>query len=233
MKKVMKLLTAGLVASFALATAPALATEGGEGSFMDKTVTWFTTDTYVGIQFGSLSHDTNEADINNLTSATYINSVSIDDGGTGYRLFFGKKFHKNFGVELGYADLGEIDVNVDANALFPDSFLQDLANATPVAPSGILIDAVGSWTFAEFGMEGEWADKLSLVGRLGFFMWETEVDYGRNGMTFAADDDGSDIHFGIGASYQINEDFAVRFEYEMFQSTTEVDMIGVGVSYSF
>jgi len=224
-------------ASLALAAGSAFAaendTEENDGSFFDKSLAWATTDTYVGLSFGSTSADTSEAALAaSLTSGT-VTSVSIDDGDTGYRLFIGKRFMPHLAVELGYADLGEIDVNVEATTLDVPAYLQQLATNVPVAPSGITIDAVTEWTFADFGMEGDWAENLSVHGRLGIFLWETEVSYSSGGVSYSHDDDGTDIRFGVGAGWKFNENFSARFDYEMYSATTDVDMISLGAIYAF
>ena len=238
MKKTAMMMAAGLVlaAGSAFAAEDEAMQEGGQqagDSFFDKSVTWLSTDTYVGLSFGTASPDTSEAELAaSLTTAT-LTGVSIDDGDTGYRVFVGKQFMPHLAVELGYADLGEIDVNVDGDALDVPAFLQQLADNVPVAPSGITIDAVSEWTFADFNMEGDWAEKLSVHGRLGVFMWETEVSYTDAGVTYSNDDDGTDIRFGVGAGWKFNENFSARFDYEMYSATTDVDMISLGAVYSF
>lgn len=239
MKKTMMITAASLAlaagsANAAESEAGAGAEEGGSESYFDKSVTWLKTDTYVGISFGTTSADTSEAELAaSLTSAT-VTGVSIDDGDTGYRLFFGKRFMPHFAVELGYADLGDVDATVNASTLDVPAYLQQFANNVPVAPSGITIDAVTEWTFADFGMEGgEWTNNLSVHGRLGLFMWETEVEYASGGVTYSNDDDGTDIRFGVGAGWKFNENVSARFDYDMYSATTDVDMISLGVVYSF
>lgn len=208
--------------------------ESGFKAYFDKSMTWLKTDTYVGINYGTTSADVSPLDIiSNLPAATAV-SVGIDDSDSGYRLYFGKRFMPHFAVELGYQDLGEIDINVSGDTLNVPAYLQQLANNTPVAPSGITIDAVTEWTIADFGMEGgEWTNDLSVHGRLGLFMWETEVEYTSGGVTYSNDDDGTDIRFGVGAGWKFNENFSARFDYEMNSATTDVDMISLGAVYSF
>jgi len=82
-------------------------------------------------------------------------------------------------------------------------------------------------------MEGDWAENLSVHGRLGIFLWETEVSYSSGGVSYSHDDDGTDIRFGLGAGWKFNENFSARFDYEMYSATTDVDMISLGAVYSF
>lgn len=215
----------------------AMAEESMEGeSFLDQSITWLSTDTYVGLQLGTVSHDTSTSGlIAALPGIDTLNSASIDDGGTGYRIFFGKRFMPHLSVEAGFADLGDIDANVDAEVLTADvpAYMQQLADNVPVAPAGLVFDAVGDWSFKDFGMEGDWAEKLSITGRLGLFLWETEVKYRANGVTYTGSDDGVDLHYGIGAMYRINEQFDIRFDWETYSATTDSSMIGLGVAWHF
>lgn len=198
---------------------PAPAQEEGTDYFADSK-SFFTTNTYVGITLGTPGSDASESDIANLDSVVSVNSISIDDGGTGYRLFFGKQLHDRVAVEIGFVDLGDIDVEADVEATDTNAFLNDLANVAPVAPTGFTVDAFGNYPVGA---------NFSVIGRLGLFFWNTDVEFG----DFQSSDDGVDLHYGLGAAYTINEDFDVRLEYEAFQSTTEMDMIGVGVTWKF
>lgn len=232
MKAVMKMSLAA--ASLALAAGAAFAadeeasTDDSE-SFFDKSLEWVQTDTYVGINFGTTSAD---AGLSGIDTAT-VTSVDIDDGDTGYRFFVGKRFMPHLAVELGYVDLGEVDVNVAATTNDVPGYLQQLADNVPVAPSGMTLDAVTEWTIADFGAEGDWAENLSVNGRLGLFLWETEVEYRNAGVTYGHDDDGTDFRFGVGAGWRFNEHFGVRFDWEQFSATTDVDMISLGAVYRF
>lgn len=241
MEMVMRMTTRlamGLAASFVLAAGTALAEENdsSETGFLDKSIEWLTTDTYVGLQLGTASADTSTSSlVASLPGIDTLNSASIDDGGLAYRLFFGKRIMEHFSAEVGFADVGDIDVNVDAEVLDDDvpAYMQQLANNAPVAPAGLVFDAVGDWTFADLGVEGDWGEEVSLYGRLGLFLWETEVKYRVEGTTYKSTDDGVDLHFGLGASYRINEQFDVRFEWESYQSDTKSSMIGFGAAYHF
>jgi hypothetical protein len=224
-------------ASLVLAAGPALATEEAgseENGFFASSINWLSTDTYVGLNVGTASADVDEAALaNSLTTATAVTAMDIDDGDTGYRFFVGKRFMPHLAVELGYANLGEIDVTVEATALDPAAYLQQLADNVPVAPSGMTLDAVTEWTFADFGAQGGWAQNLSVHGRLGLFLWETEVEYRNAGVAYSHDDDGADFRFGVGAGWRFNENFGMRFDWEQFSATTDVDMISLGALYRF
>lgn len=77
-----------------------------------------------------------------------IGNVDLDgasDDDTGFKLFGGAYLNKNFGVEVGYADLGEYDgTEVD----------------------GFYIAAVGKYPVN---------NKIDVIGKLGFMRWSAET----------------------------------------------------------
>lgn len=212
---------------------------GGFKAMMSDAWDYVRTDAYVGIQLGGASSDASTGGLANVLSQTFVpgngfTALDIDDGGTAYRIFYGKRIQDHLSVEVGFADLGDIDVTVEANVDDVDAFYRALADNVPVAPAGLTFDAIGDWSFQDFGMEGDWAERLSLTARGGLFIWSTEVEYnvpayGR----YSHDDDGVDLHLGVGAQYRLNDQFEFRFEYEKYMSTTKIDVIGLGVAWHF
>ncbi|MDB6060664.1 MAG: ompA-like transrane domain protein [Verrucomicrobiaceae bacterium] len=152
---------------------------------------------------------------------------NFDNNDTGYKLQLGYAFNPNFAVEGGYVNLGEQNYRVD--------FSTGEGNAH-VDGRGWNIDALGI-----IPVNGE----FSVFGKIGAI--DAKVNYHLSG----EDADGaiSDSrekykwapNYGVGASYAMNDETAVRLELERFadigkKSTTgeqNVDLVSVGVSYSF
>lgn len=68
--------------------------------------------------------------------------------------------------------------------------------------------------------------QFSLLGKLGIFFWDVESNIG--------DDDGSDIFFGIGGQYEINQQVSIRGEWERYDlDDTDVDLLSIGVVIQF
>lgn len=210
-----------LLLASAMAFAGSVQAADEEEGYLDDSKAFFTSNTYVGLTLGSPSSDAEASDITGLSTIVTVNNVAVDDGGTAYRIFFGKQVHDWISVELGFADLGDIEITADVGASDTDAFLAELAENAPVAPSGWTLDAAADYPIGDSG--------FSVIGNLGLFIWESDVKFG----AFEHSDDGIDLHAGVGAAYKINDDFGVRLEFETFQATTKMDMFGLGVTYRF
>jgi len=140
--------------------------------------------------------------------------VSCDDTDTAFRIFGGYNFNKNFGVELGYADLGK--------STFSAGGLSGDAKATAWD-----IMAVGTLPIHE---------KFDLYGKLGMYRAETKT----SGALFVGEkDNNTDVTYAIGGAYNFNQNLAVRLEWQQYKKVGsdsdngDVDVIGVGVVYKF
>lgn len=214
--------TAALTAaSMMLAAVPAAANPFAE----------LTRDAYAGLNLGTTSSDASATRLANaLTTATTVNSVFVDESGTAWRLFVGRPLYGNLAAEIGFVDAADIRVTVDADANDAAAYLTQLARETPVAPGGMTFDLVGQWSFAELGGSSE---RAFLFGRLGVMAWRTKVSYSTGTSVYRYEDDGVDLHFGLGGGVQITDQFSARLEWERFNATTRVDSLSVGFVYKF
>ncbi len=140
-----------------------------------------------------------------LDSATRVNFDA-----TGYKAFVGYKFMRFLGVELGYTDFGDPSETVNGTQF--DAEVQMLAlwaiGILPVSP------------------------RLDLYGRLGWSAWDSKVTIDRGS---PADNDGNDLGFGFGISYNITRKFGLQLEWENYQleGSNEATFTSVGVRYTF
>ena len=136
----------------------------------------------------------------------------IEEDDTAFKVFGGYKFDMSvvdLGVELGYIDFGEAEINTaDGELVF--------------APTGINL-----WGVAGFEL-----GPVDLFAKLGVIAWDVETT------TFAGrvSDDGTDFGLGFGAGFDIGK-VQIRGDYELFD-TSDVDvsmlsMLSLGVSYTF
>ncbi|MFN2309589.1 MAG: outer membrane beta-barrel protein [Gammaproteobacteria bacterium] len=74
-----------------------------------------------------------------------------------------------------------------------------------------------AWTFDAVGFM-PLGSGFELFGRAGVALWESEASASGTGgggaFSDSADDDGSDFHFGVGASYAFTDNFRIRAEWE-------------------
>jgi OOP family OmpA-OmpF porin len=138
--------------------------------------------------------------------------LSCDDTDTAFRIFGGYNFNKNFGVELGYADLGKATfsaagVSGDAKATAWDVMA---VGTLPLNPKFDLYGKLG-WYFADTKMSGVLSDSKS----------------------------NSDFTFAVGGAYNFNKNLSARLEWQQYtkvgsdSNNGDVDVIGVGVVYKF
>ncbi len=165
---------------------------------------------YVGGSIG-------ESDADESITEGLITSGSVDAKDTGWKLYGGFMFNRNFGVELAYVDLGK--------AKYSGTFFGLPVTGGTIEATGFNIAAIGAIPLSS---------AFSLFGKVGIFSWEAEANDTTAGVPFAETTDGNDLFFGLGASYSFTRSFAVRGEWERFQlDDADVDLLSIGLVYRF
>jgi OOP family OmpA-OmpF porin len=164
---------------------------------------------YVGGGFGQSAYDVDDAGMS---------TTSRDEKGSGFKLYGGYEFDKNWGVEVGYADLGKMKNVYNVMG----------TNVTVTAKSYSLYVA-GTGTLPL-------NDQFSLLGKLGLATNHTSVEGSAGG--FSASDSGSKsgMMVGVGAAYNVTKNVAVTLEYEHFGKVaedTKAQMWTLGARYKF
>ena len=136
---------------------------------------------------------------------------SCDETDTAYKIFGGYQFNKHFAVEGFYTDLGEFsesDAGIDIVAE---------ADTFGVAFVGIL----------------PLSEQFDLFAKVGVHRWDIEV-VGKGGSTVVTgDDSGTDVMYGVGASYSLTDSVAIRAEWENYSGDDDLTALSAGVTYSF
>ncbi len=136
----------------------------------------------------------------------------VDDSDTGFKLFGGYRFNENWAVEGFYADFGAPE----------DDFLGIVS--TEITGYGAQI--VGAFPVS---------DQVELFGKFGFISWDE--DFSVLGIV-ANSDDGEDLTYGIGVTFNVNEQVSIRGEWEFYDiadsaGDIDVDLLSVGIEYKF
>jgi OOP family OmpA-OmpF porin len=129
---------------------------------------------------------------------------------TAWKLFGGYRIHRNFAAELFYANLGEIRVSTG-----------------PVSATG----KTTSFGIAALGIFPV-GEQFELFGKLGIASSDQKVSATGPGATISDSGSGTDILFGVGASYNFSRSFALRAEWERFNDS-EINVMSIGVQYKF
>lgn len=184
---------------------------------------------YGGLNIGQSRAKIDDARITSSlvgTGGAGFTSVSIDDDdrGTGFKLFGGYKFNRNFAVEGGYFDLGKFGftaTTVPAGTL-----------SGKIQLKGVNLDVVGILPITE---------KFSAFGRAGLNYAQARDSFGG---TVAVPDlspskRAMNYKFGAGLQYDFTESLGMRLEAERYRiddavgNKGDIDLFSVGVVYRF
>jgi len=137
-----------------------------------------------------------------------LGATSCDDEDTGFKIFGGKRINQNLAVELGWVDLGEI---------------------TATGPGGTARAEVDGIQVAAVGMLPV-NPRFHVFGKVGLYLWDAKI----SGPGGSLSDDGTDLMFGFGASWNLAERLDLRGEWERFDvDGDDIDMLSVGLLYRF
>ena len=205
--------TLGLAALAAIASPLAMADDTG----------W-----YGGVNVGQSRAKIDDARItSNLLGSGYATtSIVDDDTDTGYKLFGGYKFNRNFALEGGYFDLGRFGftaTTVPAGTLNGNIKLR-----------GVNLDAVGILPITE---------KFSAFGRVGVNYAEAKDSFSGTGAVNVTNPNPSkrdtNYKFGAGLQYDFTQSLGMRLEAERYRindavgNKGDVDLLSVGVVFRF
>jgi len=136
--------------------------------------------------------------------------INFDGSDMGWKLFGKYMFNDNWGIEVGYVDLGNpddtilgVDIDVEADGI--DAFL------------------IGSIPASE---------SFDLFGKVGYIAWDAKIS--SPGIP-AESDDGSDLAAGIGGAFHTSDRFSILGEWEWFdiEDSDSVWMLSIGVEVGF
>lgn len=183
---------------------------------------------YAGGSVGLSLYEDEEDDIAaSMAAAGFSGSIDTDNTDLGWKLYGGFRFNPYFGTEIGYIDLGEQSVDVSLS-----SPLVGNVNATAEV-NGVSLTGTAGYPILP---------QAYVFGKLGGYVWDSNVDGGLSvGATpvvsLGDDDNGVDLTFGIGGTWELVEHVKVRAEWERFQGLgdedTDVDLFSGGIQYDF
>lgn len=156
------------------------------------------------------------------------NNIDDRERDTAYRLFGGYQFHRNFGVEAGYFDLGRMGFT--ANTTPPGTLVGD------VRLQGLNLDLVGTLPFA---------DRWALLGRVGGAYVRTRGTFSSTGAVVmpypgtSTSERKFGFKYGLGVAWRMSDAWELRAEAERIRvadsvgNRGDVDLWTLGVVYRF
>jgi len=128
---------------------------------------------------------------------------------TSFKLTGGYQINENFALEGSYINFGSAE--------------DEEFGLVEVESTGINLAAVGTLPIN---------DQFDLFAKAGMLFWDAEASADIIG--FSAEDDGSDLGFGFGASFNASEQVSIIAEYEMFEVADEdLNNLSLGVRVNF
>jgi OOP family OmpA-OmpF porin len=165
---------------------------------------------YIGLNVGRANND---PDIGGVTV------LSKDEKDTGFKFYGGYGFTRNWGAEVGFADLGK--VNNVYRAGTSNIGLNYRAKSLYAAGTGTL----------------PLTDRFSLFGKLGIAANRTSGGASASGLTFNGRGTHSSLMGGIGAKFNFTPNLGLVVEYEDFgkvdDGSAKANMWSAGVRYQF
>lgn len=146
-----------------------------------------------------------------------------DDKDTAWKISAGYQFNKNFGVELGYVDLGEFTAA---------GTILGVPVTAKAEATGFEVLAVGTIPLAQ---------QFSAYAKAGAFRWDVDTSATAAGVPVGVGDKGTDFTFGIGLKYDFTRNASARLEFQRYNNVGEdattgqsdVNLWTLGVMYKF
>ncbi|MHB1619582.1 MAG: outer membrane beta-barrel protein [Sulfuricella sp.] len=183
---------------------------------------------YVGANAGRSKATIDDVRITNslVGQGATATSISDDNRATGYKLFGGYQFNKNFALEGGYFDLGKF--GFVANTQPPGTLNGN------IKLRGLNLDAVGILPIT---------DRFSAFGRVGLNYAQARDSFSGTGIVNVTNPNPSkreaNYKFGAGLQYALTDSLGMRAEAERYRindavgNKGDVDLVSVGLVYRF
>jgi hypothetical protein len=188
-----------------------------------------------GANLGIAQGETGSGEINHQLSESGLDAhaSSSDDHRTAWQIRLGYAFTPNWGLELSYVDLGDVETTFSGSAADIDSFLSASSDIHPNTADGLLISGVYRHPFGSL-------TSLNGVVRAGAFIWSSE--YRLNGITASrrVNENGTDLSFGLGLELSLDKlneaasDFTLQLGWDRYRIDKEqIDLLSLGLSHRF
>jgi len=164
-------------------------------------------DAYLGLGVGSTSY---EVDLSSVGGGNF------DDSSTGTKIYGGYAFNKYYAAEVAYYNFAE--ASVGAIESFPGS---GAFNAGDAKMNGIAAYAVGMYPVNK---------EVNLMLKVGVLNWDADISFNNT----SGSNDGTDLAYGLAASYAFTKELLMVAEWESFDTDNpEVFLFSLGFKFIF
>lgn len=183
---------------------------------------------YIGLGWGETEVDT----------GVDVGTATLDDDDDGYKIFAGYRVNQYIGLEAFYADLGEASLTGNNGDTFTIdgvayNFIVNNASVTSEATT-MGLEAVATLPMATL-TDNKYLGALTPFAKLGFHAWDAEYTATASGVSqTTADDDGTDLCWGLGLNIDVHKHVALRGEFERFDfDGDDVDYLSASIIVKF
>ena len=145
-------------------------------------------------------------------STAEVDAINFDESDGGFKVFGGYRFHRDFSVEVAYADFKEI------------------GSAEQPGWSSVEVYGIGLGILGIIPLN----ERFDVYGKVGILFWDADLNTNVGGPIVTVSDDGSDLSYAFGLAYRLSERFALRVEYEAYNvDFGELNLATLGATYTF
>jgi hypothetical protein len=198
---------------------------------------------FVGLTTYGGDHSDNEQALQDILSRNNIPFQNVnagtEDSDVGYSATFGYRFNRFVAGELGLVQYGKLSSSASGDIDFPNDGVGFLpANvALSFNVGGPLISVIGILPIK---------DKIEFYARLGYLFASSEREFtssvdGQRGVSGSAKGDSQEPVYGLGFTWNINQVYSLRAEYQFIDKigesertgTEELDVLSLGLIVRF
>lgn len=157
-------------------------------------------------------------DIGRAEQKLEVGSFSHKENTTGYQLVGGVEYTKNFGLEVGYADLREVSIS---------------GNGARLSSKPQVFYVAGTATLPI-------DEQFSVFGKAGIATAHNKISASMSGFSDSGTDNETTGVIGVGAAFHLNKNVSFVAEYEYFgkvakdgDASLKADLLSFGVRYKF
>lgn len=138
----------------------------------------------------------------------------------------GYQFRSWAGVQLGYLDLGDVTVDIQAQAATVDALQSAFARHYPATGDG--------WTLGyRYRYRYSLAESVDVTADLGLFFWTRDIDVFGESIR-SVDDSGTDPVFAVGVDYQLDESLSIGVRLQrVYVDVEHANLLGGVLAWRF
>ena len=156
-----------------------------------------------------------------------ITDVNIDDSRAGWQVNLGYDAIEKVSIEIGYLDLGHVDIVIAAEVTDPKPFINNVKNIHPNSAHGFTIASLYNYDIN---------DDFTLSGKVGLFNWRGDFKTNSQLSINQIDTKNSstDLYYGLNGGYKMTKEFSLFIEWTHFELDNDItEMWSLGGKFKF